>query len=249
MERRSVIMLAAGLAGLAGGARAEAPAIRGTATDRERMALPPGAVLVVALQDISRADAPAETLAEARVPIAGQVPIGFALPYDPARIQPGHRYALRGTIELDGRVMFRTDTIHPVLTGGAGEAVELRLVRAAAPTAEAAPPLVGPDWVAEDIGGRGVVDRVRSTITLGADGRMSGSGGCNRIAGSYTLSGDTIGFGQMISSMMACAPAVGEQEQRFMRALGETRRWRIDATGALLLLGSDGRRLALLRRH
>ena len=248
MERRGVIMLAAGLAATRC-ARAEAPAIRGTATYRERMALPPGAVLTLALQDISRADAPAETLAEARIPITGQVPIAFALPYDPARIRPGRRYALRGTIELDGRVMFRTDTIHPVLTGAAGEAVELRLVRAAAPTTGAAPPLVGPEWVAEDIGGRGVVDRVRSTITLDADGRVAGSGGCNRIAGSYTLAGETIGFGQMISSMMACAPAVGEQEQRFLQALGATRRWRITPEGWLLLLDAEAKPLARLVRQ
>jgi putative lipoprotein len=245
MERRSVIMLAAGLA-TAGSARAEAPAIRGTATYRERMALPPGAVLVVALQDISRADAPAETLAEARIPIAGQVPIAFALPYDPARIRPGHRYALRGSIELEGRVMFRTDTIHPVLTRGAGEAVELRLVRAAAPP-EA--PLVGPEWVAEDIGGRGVADRVRSTLTFGADGRVAGSGGCNRIAGSYTLAGEAITFGQMISSMMACPPAVGEQEQRFLQALGQAKRWRITPEGWLLLLDAEAKPLARLVRQ
>ena len=184
-------MLAAGLAAM-GCARAEAPAIRGTATYRERMALPPGAVLAVALQDISRADAPAETLAEARIPIEGQVPVGFTLPYDPARILPHHSYAVRGTIELEGRVIFRPDTIHPVLTRGASETVELRLVRAAAPVAEAAAPLVGPDWVAEDIGGRGVANRVRSTLTFGADGRVSGSGGCNRIAGSYTLAGEAL---------------------------------------------------------
>src|SRR4051794_26698465 len=165
MERRGVIMLAAGLAATRC-ARAEAPAIRGTATYRERMALPPGAVLAVALQDISRADAAAETLAEARIPIEGQGPIAFTLPYDPARIVPNHSYAVRGAIELEGRVVFRTDTIHPVLTRGTGETVALRLVRAAAP-AEA--PLAGPEWVAEDIGGRGVVDRVRSTIAFGAD--------------------------------------------------------------------------------
>jgi putative lipoprotein len=249
MERRSVMMLAAGLAASAGGAGAEAPAIRGTATYRERMALPPGAVLVVALQDISRADAPAETLAEARIPVAGQVPIGFALPYDPARIRPGHRYAVRGSIEVEGRVMFRTDTIHPVLTRGAGEDVALHLVRAAAPTAEAAPPLVGPDWVVEDIGGRGVVDRVRSSLTFTADGKVAGSGGCNRIAGSYTLAGETIGFGQMISTMMACAPAVGEQEQRFLRALGQAKRWRITPEGWLLLLDAGGAPLARLARQ
>ncbi|WP_165982334.1 YbaY family lipoprotein [Dankookia rubra] len=245
-------MLAAGLAA-AGCARAEAPAIRGIAPCRERMALPPGAVLAVALQDISRADAPAETLAEARIPVGGQVPVGFALPYDPARIQPNHTYAVRGTIGLEGRMIFRTGTIHPVLTRGAGKTAELRLVRVAAPApapvAGAAPPLVGPDWVAEDIDGRGVVDRVRSTLTFGADGGVSGSGGCNRIAGSYTLAGETIGFGQMISTMMACAPAVGEQERRFLQALAETRRWRITPEGWLLLLDAEAKPLARLVRH
>ena len=223
------------------------------------MALPPGAVLAVALLDISRADAPAETLAEARIPIEGQVPVGFTLPYDPARIQPGHRYAVRGVIEIEGKPAFRTDTIHPVLTRGAGETVELRMVRAAA--AEA-PTLAGPEWVAEDIGGRRVLDRVKTSLAFTANdpaagevpaggpagGKVSGSGGCNRIAGSYTVAGETLGFSQMISTMMACAPAVGEQEQRFMRALAETRRWRIDPTGRLLLLGADDRRLAVLRR-
>jgi putative lipoprotein len=145
--------------------------------------------------------------------------------------------------------MFRTGTIHPVLTRGAGEDVALHLVRAAAPTAEAAPPLVGPDWVVEDIGGRGVVDRVRSSLTFTADGKVAGSGGCNRIAGSYTLAGETIGFGQMISTMMACAPAVGEQEQRFLRALGQAKRWRITPEGWLLLLDAGGAPLARLARQ
>ena len=249
MRRRSMITLAGGLA-LAGcaqaqGVGAQAATIRGTATYRERMALPPGAVLAVALQDISRADAPAETIAEARIPITGQVPIAFALPYDPARIVPNHSYAVRGMIELDGATMFRTDTIHPVLTRGAGESVELRLVRAAAAT----PTLVGPEWVAEDIGGKGVLDRVRTTLAFTADGKVSGSGGCNRIAGSYTLAGETIGFGQMISSMMACTPAVGEQEGRFLRVLGQAKRWRITPQGKLELLDPAGVVLARLARQ
>ena len=241
-------------AGLAAAGRAEAqgqtPAIRGSAAYRERMALPPGAVLQVELLDISRADAPAERLAMARFPIEHQVPIDFALPYDPARIQPGHGYAVRGVIEVEGRVAFRTDTIHQVLTRGAGEEVALRLVRATEAAApEAAPTLVGPEWVAEDIGGRGVVDRARTSLTFTADGKVSGSGGCNRIAGSYTLVGETIAFGQMISTMMACAPPIGEQEQRFMRVLGQARRWRITPEGKLELLDPAGVRLARLARQ
>ena len=251
MQRRSVITLAAGLA-LAGGARvlAQAPAIRGSAAYRERMALPPGAVLEVALLDISRADAPAEVLATARIPIEGQVPVAVTLPYDPARILPDHSYAVRGAIELDGQPMFRTDTVHPVLTRGAGEAVELRLVRAAA---AAAPTLAGGEWVAEDIGGKGVLDRVKTTLAFTAEGpgggKVSGSGGCNRIAGSYTLAGETIGFGQMVSTMMACAPPIGEQEARFMRVLGQAKRWRITPDGKLELLDPAGTRLARLARR
>jgi putative lipoprotein len=236
--------LAAGLA-LAGAARAQVAAIRGTATYRERMALPPGAVLAVALLDVSRADAPAETLAEARIPVLGQVPVAFALAYDPARIQPGHSYAVRGTIELDGAVMFRTDTIHPVLTGGAGESVELRLVRAAT----AAPALTGGEWIAEAIGGKPVLDKAKASLAFAADGTVSGTGGCNRIAGSYTLAGETIGFGQMISSMMACEPLVSEQEARFLRALAAAKRWRITPAGRLELLGAEGAALARLARR
>jgi putative lipoprotein len=53
--------------------------IRGTAAYRERMALPPGAVLEVRLEDVSRADAPAELLASATIVTDRQVPIPFAL--------------------------------------------------------------------------------------------------------------------------------------------------------------------------
>jgi putative lipoprotein len=248
-----MITLAAGLAAAGraeaqGQTQAPVATIRGSAAYRERMALPPGAVLQVELLDISRADAPAERLAMARIPVEHQVPIDFTLPYDPARIEPSHSYAVRGVIEVEGKPAFRTDTIHPVLTRGAGEDVALRLVRAAA-AAEAAPTLVGGEWVAEDIGGRGVVDRAKTSLAFTAEGKVSGSGGCNRIAGNYTLAGETIAFGQMISTMMACAPAVGEQEQRFMRVLGQAKRWRITPEGKLELLDPAGVRLARLARQ
>ena len=56
----------------------------------------------------------------ARIPIEHQVPIDFALPYDPARIQPATLCRPRGDRGRGARA-FRTDTIHPVLTRGAGE--------------------------------------------------------------------------------------------------------------------------------
>ena len=71
---------ALGLAGCAtvGPGGAMRSTVRGTITWRERIALPPGAVLEVELVDISRADAPAEPIAATRVEVQGQVPIAFA---------------------------------------------------------------------------------------------------------------------------------------------------------------------------
>ena len=58
-------------------------AVSGTATYRERMALPPGAVLEVVLEDVSRADAPAEVIGLARVENPGNPPFRFEIAYRP----------------------------------------------------------------------------------------------------------------------------------------------------------------------
>jgi putative lipoprotein len=220
-------------------ALAQPAAVTGTATYRERMALPPGAELHVRLEDVSRQDAPAIPLSEARIPILGQVPVAFTLPYDPARIDPRLTYAVRAEILLDGRVLFRTDRRHPVLTRDAGQRAELLLVRATEAVAPAAPALVGPDWIVEDIAGRGVVDRSRTSMRFGTDGRVTGLGGCNRYNGGFTLDGAALRFGSAASTLMACPPALAEQEQRFHAALARVRGWRI-ADGLLHLTDEGG---------
>ena len=180
--------LAALLALMAGNAMAELATIEGTASYRERIALRPGAVLEVELLDVSRADAPSERLASIRIKAQGQVPIPFALHYDAAMIEPNRTYAVTAKLILQGKIVFRSDTVHPVLTRGAGDAVEILMVRTAAedaarPGAAGAgdePVLVGPTWVAEDIGSRGVIDDLQSHITFTAEGQAHGSGGCNK---------------------------------------------------------------------
>ena len=105
--------------------------ITGSVTYRERMALRPGSVVRVTLEDISLADAPAKILAEQILHPQNQVPIPFSLSYDRAQIQPRHRYALRAQIRTDaGQLLWTTDTVHPVLTQGAPtDTVEIALVR------------------------------------------------------------------------------------------------------------------------
>jgi len=93
--------------------------VTGTVGYLNRMAMPPTAVAVVQLQDISRADAAATTVTEAKITFGDrQVPIPFELKFDPAQIDAKHRYAVRATIVVDGARRFQTDTVYPVITHG-----------------------------------------------------------------------------------------------------------------------------------
>ncbi|HET8625252.1 MAG TPA: YbaY family lipoprotein, partial [Gemmatimonadales bacterium] len=88
-------------------------------THRERSALPPDATIQVRLSDVSRLDAAATLVAETTFASAGrQVPIPFALSYDPRRIQPNHTYAVRATIRSGGRMIFTTDQAYHAITAG-----------------------------------------------------------------------------------------------------------------------------------
>jgi len=106
-----------------------ADVVRGTATYRERMALPPDAVLEVTLEDVSRMDVPAEVIGRVEIADPGNPPYPFEIPYDADAIDERHSYSVRARITRDGTLMFTTDTATPVLTRGAGNEVELLLKR------------------------------------------------------------------------------------------------------------------------
>jgi putative lipoprotein len=101
--------------------------------------------------------------------------------------------------------------------------------------------LIGSTWLAEDIGGRGVIDNAQTTITFDAEGGVAGSGGCNRYFGPVTIEGSTISFGDLGATSMACVPALMDQEQKFFDALAASRSYRFDDPGnKLVFLGEDG---------
>ncbi len=94
--------------------------VTGTVTYRERIALPPTAVIKVQLADVSRADAPAVVLGEQVIQAAGnQVPFTFEVTFDPAQIVANHTYAVQARIEDDGKLRFISDQRYAVVTGGA----------------------------------------------------------------------------------------------------------------------------------
>lgn len=228
---------------LARPARATGVLLSGRVYSKEPMALPADAVVEVSLLDVSRADAPARALAERRFMAQGRNPLPFVLTYDPAEMTDRGRYALRARI-LSGNALLFTGTGGTAVPGpGAGRA-DIRVERvAAAGEVPAAPKAASPvgRWLAEDIKGGGVIDRARTFLEIDAGGRVSGSGGCNRLSARALISGPSITFAMVATTRMACAPAVMDQEQRFLAALSEVRAWRVDAaTQKLHLTAADG---------
>lgn len=107
-------------------APAMAGTVSGTATFRERIALPPDAVFEVVIEDVARADAPATVIGRQRIESAGQPPFRFSIPYKDSDVTPRGRYTVRATVRHQGRLLFTTDTITPVLDGR-NQPVELLL--------------------------------------------------------------------------------------------------------------------------
>ncbi|RTL50756.1 MAG: META domain-containing protein [Bradyrhizobiaceae bacterium] len=104
----------------------------------------------------------------------------------------------------------------------------------------AAPASPAGKWLAEDIDGGGVIDRLQTTLEIREDGIVTGMGGCNRYTGSANVGSGTIRFHPMASTRMACSPAVMNQENKFHTALEKVRAWRIDEQQRKLFLLDDG---------
>ncbi|HEX6843711.1 MAG TPA: META domain-containing protein [Actinomycetota bacterium] len=107
-------------------------------------------------------------------------------------------------------------------------------------------PLEGTVWTLDTVAAGDAVSSAlagtEATLTL-EGGLASGSGGCNRLSGDYTLDGAGLSFGPLATTKMACPDDVMGQEQAVLAALGDVAGWSvegdrlalIDADGALLL--------------
>ncbi len=251
ISRRPVLgAIAAGFVMSTVPVRAEARTLKGQVVYRERMLLPPGAVVEVKLLDVSLADAPARTLAEARITDARTSPIAYTLRYDSSQIEPRRTYALQARIVEGDRLLFINTTRHTVFGGGQDggkEGGEIQVEKVGGDQAEV-PPSASPvgRWLAEDIRGGGVIDNLQSVVEIATDGAVTGSGGCNRMRGQATISGTSITITPLASTMMACPPAIMDQEGKFMAALEAARSFRIDPQQRKLFL-FDGAGQTVLR--
>lgn len=104
-------------------------------------------------------------------------------------------------------------------------------------------PLEGTAWRVDGIALGG--DAVSSTIAdadaemVFEDGRVSGTGGCNRLTGGYTTDGDALSFSEIASPKKLCEPAVMDQEAAIIAALGSAASSSIEGS-TLSLFDADG---------
>ena len=102
-------------------------AVSGKVFYLQRIALPPDASLEVKLVDISKQDVPAVTIAEQKITTPGQIPIPFELQYDPDKIDYRMTYAVQARIEQDGKLLFISTQVFPVITRGNSTSVEVKV--------------------------------------------------------------------------------------------------------------------------
>ena len=105
----------------------------------------------------------------------------------------------------------------------------------------------GSSWRLEDLGGNGVVDMVQATLEFPEPGKVAGSGSCNHFFGSVEVSRDSISFGPLASTRMACEEAVNDQEASYLAALGGAERFEIEEPHLLIYSSALQRPLRFIR--
>jgi copper homeostasis protein (lipoprotein) len=153
--------------------------------------------------------------------------------YTSGQVSPGSDLLVwvQGRIEpmrrVEGTGTEPTLVIEKFVSARPGENCEGGKPREAHAAAAAAPGLENYRWRPVKIGDVAVAGHDREPwIELDAKSkRVTGSGGCNRLAGSYTKGDGTLRFGPLVSTRMAC-PAM-KTETAFLKALDATRRYRV----------------------
>lgn len=217
--------------------------ISGTIGYRQRIALLPGSVATITLEDISRADTLATVVAQKQINLDGkQVPISFNLSLPAAELLPRHAYSLRAIITgPDGRKIWTSDSAHIIDNDLLEQDIGLIDLRQVSASASSNLLQTGKTWLVEDIDRKGIIDSSRASLRFGADGSISGRASCNDYHGSYRLDGEKL----VITSALAltrklCAPALMMQEARFINSLTHVQTVSASDDGALQLTSENG---------
>lgn len=239
-------------------ALAERVTLQGDVTYRERIALPEAGTLSVALVDLTQ-PGKAGLSATAAIANPGKVPLTFTLNLDTNSLDATHQYALVAQIAgADGTVWFRNAEPYPIdpmtpagpiliivnFQGGGDTPAATDM-----PAEPVAPPAIfNVTWNAATIGGNPVARGSVSSLSIGADMRAGGRGGCNSWFAQAQVGEQSLALSAVAATRMACIDdTLSAQETAFFDVLAQTRFWRLDED-RLTLLDTAGAELAVLEK-
>ncbi|HEY3065478.1 MAG TPA: META domain-containing protein [Methylomirabilota bacterium] len=98
--------------------------------------------------------------------------------------------------------------------------------------------LIGTSWLAQEIDGRPVLERINPTLTFESAQRIVGNTACNRYFGGLELGDGVVKLKPTGTTRMACPTPVMEQERAFLAALNATTTFRREGDTLRLLDGA-----------
>lgn len=124
-------------------------------------------------------------------------------------------------------------------------AAALALLSGCATTAEtpASGTMINGKWAAVEIAGQNVADQYQPTMDLSENTQVFGASGCNRYFGPVKLGADSMIFGAIASTQMACETKAMQREQAMFALFTKTKGWKMEGVD-LLLLDESGKIIA-----
>jgi putative lipoprotein len=222
---------------------------------RERMRLPPTAILEVTLEDSAKMDVAAEQIAKTSMALHTAPPYRVTLEYDASKLHRRGRYGVRARIENDGRLMFISTEFNPAYgedgahSGAPHDPVKVLVQRVTGAPRTGAASITGTRWVLQTLRGKeagvGAGGQAPFFTLQGAEPRVSGFAGCNRFTGGYQLESGKLSFSQLAMTMKACLEGM-ELEREVAKVLEQTRTFQLSGN-RLELQAEDGTPLATLQ--
>jgi ABC-type amino acid transport substrate-binding protein/heat shock protein HslJ len=109
-------------------------------------------------------------------------------------------------------------------------------------------PLVGVNWVLANMNMNQIIPQsVTITAVFDANGRVSGSSGCNTYQGNYTASGNNLSVGPLSGTSMMCDDTTMQIEQQFLTLFQSAATYSVSPNGLIVFNGSGMNVLAFTR--
>jgi heat shock protein HslJ len=82
------------------------------------------------------------------------------------------------------------------------------------------------DWQLLELAGAPIVPNSKPSLSFFEPGKVTGNASCNQFTGGVTITGNSLKFAPLATTMMACAdPKISQQESTYLKALAAATRY------------------------